>query len=361
MKPLLLKGLNGIHRAAAHLPAFGNFRPLRGSFSAYGQLRQGRLEGEILQERQPIGSSPPGSMSELCAFSQHDHQPWPIFWTRADDARLVGRLGLWRNPSDQVCSEAIYSHPDRISIGEDKWHAQMIVPRPRKLGGAWVSLCSKWNAGGNYYHWLHDGLTRLMVREALPEETNILLPAKPARFVTETIELLGLTAKARPMETDCVRPNRYYFCSPTAMTGVRNPLGFAWLREKFSSCYGEAGSGAPVFLTRRGGARVPQNIAEIENLLISMGFEIVDCGALSVSEQIRKLSSATAIAGLHGAAMTNLLWARPETPVLEIFDNGYLNGCYEQISLEGSLPYSYFFRNPQDDLRRIEDWCERSQ
>ncbi len=361
MKPLLLKGLNGLHRAAAFLPSMGNFRPLRGSFSAYEYLEKGKLDGKILLESQSIGTCPPGSMSELCGFRQHDHQPWPVFWTRADDARLVGRLGFWRDPADRICAEAIYSHPDRIRLGEDKWHAQLLVPPARRLEGAWISLCSRWNLGGNFYHWLHDGLTRLLVREQLPEDTGILLPANTPRFVTETIGLLGLSGKAAVMESDCVRPERYYFCSPTAMTGVRNPLGFAWLREKFSPYFEKPGSGNSVFLTRRGGARVPENIAEIENLLVSRGFDIVDCGALTVSEQIGKLSSATAIIGLHGAAMTNLLWARPGTPVLEIFEEGYLNGCYEQMAFEGGLPHSYFFRDPSADLKRIEGWLARNR
>ena len=30
--------------------------------------------------------------------------------------------------------------------------------------------------------------------------------------------------------------------------------------------------------------------------------------------------------------MTNLPWANPETPVLEFFQPGYLNACYEQIA-----------------------------
>ena len=295
-------------------------------------------------------------MTELCDFRQHDQQPWPIFWSRSDDARLVGRLGLWRDPSDKVCSEAVYNHPDFISLGEDKWSAQLVVPNPRFLEGAWTNLCSKWNRGGNYYHWLTDGLTRLFVRDSLPEETKILIPPHPSKFVRETIELLGLSDKAYEMKEACLQPERYYFCSPMAMTGVRNPLGFAWLRKAFSACYGEAGSGNPVFLTRRGGARVPENISEVEGHFATNGFEIVDCGKLTVAEQIEKLSTATAIAGLHGAAMSNLLWARKGTPVLEIFEKGYLNGCYEQLSYEGGLPHTYFFRDPTNDLRRIDQW-----
>lgn len=356
MKSLLLKSLNGMHGIASHLPSFGKFQPPRGTFSAYDELQRGKLEGGILHERQPVGSCPRSSMTELCHFHQHDQQPWPIFWCLGQDARLVGRLGLWRNSSDEVCSEAVYKHPDFISLGEDKWCSQLIVPEPLFLEGAWTSLCSKWNRGENYYHWLTDGLTRLLVRDSLPEDTKILIPAHPSKFVRETIELLGLSDRAVEMETACLQPERYYFCSPMAMTGVRNPLGFAWLRKAFSSCYGNRNSGSPIFLSRRSGARVPGNLAELENHIQSIGFEIIDCGEIKVAEQISKVSSAPAVIGLHGAAMTNILWARPGTPVLEIFEPGYLNGCYEQIAYDGDLPHTYFFRDSKTDIQRIDSW-----
>ncbi|MBC7979601.1 MAG: glycosyltransferase family 61 protein, partial [Armatimonadetes bacterium] len=128
------------------------------------------------------------------------------------------------------------------------------------------------------------------------------------------------------------------------------------LRKNFAPYLGNARSGPPVFLTRRGGARIPDNIDTMEAAFQSNGFEIVDCGTHSVRQQIRKVSSAPAVAGLHGAAMTNLLWAPPETPILEIFQPGYLNGCYEQIALEGGLEYTCLINSGQQSLDFAVDW-----
>lgn len=60
---------------------------------------------------------------------------------------------------------------------------------------------------------------------------------------------------------------------------------------------------------------------------------------IPVREQISVTSAAPAIAGFHGAAMTNLLWANPGTPVLEIFSPEYLNACYEQIAFHHCMAY----------------------
>ena len=298
-------------------------------------------------------------MTEKAAFRQHDHQPWPIFWTKSADARLVGSMLHWRDAHDRICSEGVYHMPERRRLSEDKWSAQMLVLEPVKLPGAWTSILSNWNEGRNYFHWLLDGLTRLAVRDKLPETTKILIHANPPRFVTETIRLLGLEYQVLPAPAECVQPERFYFCSPTAMTGVWNPIGYQWLREKFSPHFTAPGSGPPVFLTRRGASRLPGNLAEIEAQFTSKGFRIIDCGALSVLEQIRALSGSTAIAGLHGAAMTNILWARPGTPVLEIFLPGYLNACYEQIAFHGELDYSAHTLEGDSPLDKIGEWFTR--
>lgn len=295
-------------------------------------------------------------MTENANFQQHDHQPWPVFWVRSDDARLVGRMLHWRDRDDRICSEGVYHLPARRRISEDKWCAQLLLPESEWLPGAWTSVISNWNDGRNYFHWLLDGLTRLAVLEELPEAAKILIPANPTGFVTETIRLLGLEDQAVPAPAEYLRAERFYFCSPTAMTGVWNPLGYRWLREKFSPYFAKAQNEPPVFLTRRGASRLPSNLAEIEAQFSAWGFSIIDCGSMSVHDQILTLSGAPAIAGLHGAAMTNLLWARPGTPVLEIFQPGYLNACYEQIAFQGQLGYSHITNQHGHTLGQIKSW-----
>ncbi|MEO8616413.1 MAG: hypothetical protein ABI600_14810, partial [Luteolibacter sp.] len=191
-KSLVFQGLKAVHRTASHLPAFGNFRPLRGSFSARDLLDHGLLDGGILATEQPIGPCPPGSMTEKAGFQQNHHQPWPIFWTRAHDARLAGRLLLWRDQNDRVCSEGVYGMPDHKKFGDDRVFSQIHVTRPERLSGAWTSITSNWCSGKNYYHWLLDGLSRLCVRDLLPEKPGILVPAGMGNFAKETLELLGL-------------------------------------------------------------------------------------------------------------------------------------------------------------------------
>ncbi|MEX1114483.1 MAG: glycosyltransferase family 61 protein [Akkermansiaceae bacterium] len=342
-----------------HVPSIGSFRPLRGSFSACQQLRADRRTGDILFENQSTGPCPPDSITARCGMRQHDHQPWPVFWARTDEARLVGQMLHWRDPLNRLCSEGVFHLHERRRLGEDRLFAQILVPKPKLLPGAWTSIASNWGNGGNYFHWITDCLTRLLVREYLPEPTRVLIPKSGAPFVRDSLDLLGLSADCEIREESCLQPERFYFCSPTAMTGVWNPLGFDWLRKRFQPHFRPPGSGRPVFLTRRASTRVPEVLPEIERLFSSAGFDILDCGKLTMLEQIQAASGASAITGLHGAAMTNILWAAPRIPVLELFEPAYLNACYEQIAFQGKLDYSALVLEGDHPLEKINAWLKR--
>ena len=350
--------MTGLDSVASRLHRIGRFQPLVGSFSALDELKQGRLRGEVLMDRQDIGPFPPDSITARCGMNQHDHQPWPIFWTRSDDARLVGNLLHWRNSADRICLEGCYHFPGRRRLGEDRLLAQLIVPPAKRLEGAWTSIASNWGDGRNYFHWITDNLTRLWLREQLPETTRVLIPNTTARYVRESLEMLGLQDVCEIREEPCLQPQRFYFCAPIAMTGVWNPLGFDWLRERFAPYFRTTGSGRPVFLTRRAATRVPAELKRIETLFSDAGFDIVDCGGLGFQEQIDLASGASAIAGIHGAAMTNILWSRPGTRVLEIFQPEYLHACYEQIAFQGGLDYSACVLEGENPIRWIEHWLE---
>lgn len=359
LRSVLLQALKAMDAAACHMPRIGIFQPLRGSFSAYDRLKAGHIEGEILMEKQSVGPCPPGSITERCGMNQHDHQPWHVFWARADDARLCGKLLHWRDPQNHICAEGCYHYPHRRRLGEDRLLAQLLVPGGHILKGAWTSIASNWGDGRNYFHWITDCLTRLRVREHLPEATRILIPMSPAPYVRESLEMLGISDICEMREEPCLQPERYYFCSPLAMSGVLNPLGFDWLRERFGPYFRPAASGKPIFLTRRASSRIPEQLAEIEAMFTAAGYEVLDCGKLGFREQIEAASAAPAIAGIHGAAMTNILWAHPGTPALELFQPQYLNACYEQIAFQGQLDYSANVLEGDSPLRTIEEWLAR--
>lgn len=357
----MLNTLHAFDAVCSWSPRIGRWRPLRGRFSAIETIRDATLEGSIIVESQAPGPFYAGSITEKVGLRQHDLQPWPVFWCHDREARLAGSALHWRNSSDEICVEGAFHRTKRRRLMEDRLLAQSLLGSPQVLTGAWTSLVSNWGGGTNYYHWMLDCLTRLLVREHLPEPTKILIPTNSHKFVHETICMLGIENECMEAPSDHLIVESFYFCSPTAMTGAWNPRGYTWIRDKFRPFFNTIDPDKRIFLTRRGSSRVPKNINTIEKIFLNEGFEIIECGSLAVKDQIALASKSSAIAGLHGAAMTNILWAAPHTPVLELFQANYLNSCFEQIAHQGDLDYSYHIMDETSDTSAIEKWIQISK
>ncbi len=74
------------------------------------------------------------------------------------------------------------------------------------------------------------------------------------------------------------------------------------------------------------------NDGDIEPYLQSLGFEPVLLESLTVAEQALAFQAAKIVVAPHGAGLTNLVFCRPDTVVIEIFSPSYINCCYWALS-----------------------------
>lgn len=351
-----IKFLTLLDLICSKLPKYKRFRPLRGSFQAQSLLKNHSIEGEFLHETLPTINVPSYSVCKKAGIHQEKNNPSSIFWVRTNDACLVGKTLRWRNHRDEVCFEGDFGQFDRLVISDGGVFSQSYLNDPIMLEGCWTSITSNWSRGDNYYHWMLDSLTRLLVREKLPENAKILLPNCIHNFVKETIELIGLDDEVTWIKPGSYICENYYFCPPLAPTGYYNPLGYDWLTNKFSSYFEPPDRTFKVFLTRRNTVRLPKNIKEIEAILASHGFNIIDAGEHTVLEQIKLISKSTVVVGLHGAAMTNLLWASPNIKVLELFESKYYNACYELIAIHRRQNYNFLTVDNCQFNSQLDSW-----
>jgi capsular polysaccharide biosynthesis protein len=87
---------------------------------------------------------------------------------------------------------------------------------------------------------------------------------------------------------------------------------------------------------------------EIWAQLQNRGFESVKCEKLSVQEQAEVFSSAEVVVGAHGAALTNLVFCRPGTRVVELFSPTYVNPCYRDLCVAAGLRHAAVIGNGED-------------
>lgn len=77
-----------------------------------------------------------------------------------------------------------------------------------------------------------------------------------------------------------------------------------------------------------------------------------------MKEQIRIFSRAETICGLHGSALTNILWAPPGCRVLELCADNFILGSFEWLARCLNQPHD-FLMFPGDRHRMIKVDLER--
>lgn len=207
---------------------------------------------------------------------------------------------------------------------------------PRRVD-AGLLLAGFWS--DNYYHWLVEVLPRLTVLDRLPVEHSTL-PLLVHPFVirtpsiAESIRVLAGDRKLVPIDPHrpC-RVDRLVLIDGPAMsseqsvseqsglmsTGLHSDL-FRSYRERLLSGVGmtsDSGTtGRRILIIRPSNGRRLYNQADVETVLLPLGFEAVDPSTLSFAEQVRLFHEASFVCGPSGAAMTNLLFLPPSAQVL---------------------------------------------
>lgn len=321
-------------------PALRRWRGLRGEGPEQGgvpfgifrekqEIRKGRVNGRIIADGQTLPYVPAFSEIRACGLRQADYDWWPVLWTRRAYARLLGPSLVHVDDYGQACSEAMYGPQ---ASGDPVWRILGGAPETR-LEGNWTSLVSRWTRGNNYYHWVTDGLTRLIHLSSFPEDTGILVPPGLPAFALESLKLLGLADRVRETPEAHLVVGNYHFAGPVALTGCVNPMGVAWLRKSYGIPPKLGAGHRKIFISRKDTTRDISNARELEQTLAADGWEIIEPGNLSFREQVAIFRQARVIAGIHGAGMTNLLWAPEGTRVVELMPRSFRNGCYAGISL----------------------------
>jgi len=236
---------------------------------------------------------------------------------------------------------------------EENWaFRRLLLPKPQPVTGRTLVLAS--TGGDTYFHWMTDVLPRLgLARRAgynISSFDWVLVNGLTHPFQQETLKHIGIpknrclffnkTELAYEME-EALLP------SLPGVPGVVPPETVEFLQSTFPTK--KIGSGRKLFIGR-GGAKHRALIHEgkIAAMLSERGFESVKCEKLSVQEQANIFGSAEVVVGAHGAALTNLVFCRPGTQVVEMFSPAYVNPCYRDLCVAANLSYAAVIGDGRD-------------
>ena len=217
--------------------------------------------------------------------------------------------------------ERVYSnikHRNHILIRQEELEKKLKLTNESK--GNYFLLGGE----NNYWHLLIDYLPRLVcLNEIDLNNTQVIINSdisdKFQLFILKILKLMNLK-KVKFIKID--RINKLYKFEKLFIPS-RPSVNFAY--EFYDKIIGQNTDKKPVknIYVRRGNVvnRKVINEIEVEELLLSYNYEIVDCANLSVDDQIEKFSFAKNIIIVHGASLANLLFVPNNINVVEIRSN----------------------------------------
>ncbi|MFA5930741.1 MAG: glycosyltransferase family 61 protein [archaeon] len=199
----------------------------------------------------------------------------------------------------------------------------------------------------NYFHWLFEIIPRILLIQKAGLKPDYFVVGKDKKFKLESLNKLGISLKKIiPADKNLhIRAEELIVPSMPIHTGSPTPIICKFLRKTFLSNYDQKNylKYKRVYI-RRGNvkSRKVLNEVDVERLLLKNDFVSVTLDGLSIEEQAKIFSSAEIIVAAHGAALSNLVFCKKNTKVIEVFHPSYVNPCFWSLSNCVGLDYYYF-------------------
>jgi hypothetical protein len=286
--------------------------------------------------------------------------PMPAWWTwpRRFHRRRLPHMprgqGVVEIPGGVVFGRRGHYGPDPGHVlvdacalwADDAPHALAEAERARALGivdldGVTMSL---WANGGNYAHCLLQSIPRLALLErsfGWDADRFLLVDGAPAPML-EAIARVGVPAD-RIMVVPAVDAPAYRCATLRAATSpLTDEFAVPWVAEFLLSVFQPTigASTPPRLYVHRGVAR--RRVLNEEHVLAALaprGFTPVRLGGRPVHEQATLFANAEVVVATHGAALSNLVFCRPGTTVIELLGPNTATPAFAELAWRRGLDY----------------------
>jgi hypothetical protein len=304
------------------------------------------------------------ALKKLKQYYYHDnpthYQEVPeVFLSCTKKAKLIATENTRRgffilSTEDYVFGDVLFNNKDFLTGNAFKVDALRTImcppfqPKFRHYPGEYCLLTTPMSPI-NYYHWMLDILPRLSLIEQFTEFENIplILHKELTKFQKETLQLAGVSAERIVcLDNGYYQFDKLYYPSYLGMISSTTKHTASWYRTNFLKKFSSQESSTKDFVyISRGDANIRRvlNEEEIKEFLKSIGFEIITPGQVSLQEQIKTFINAKVIVSPHGAGLTNMVFAPPNTTVIEMFpeSKNQVDGSY--WTLADSCGHNYAF------------------
>lgn len=218
-------------------------------------------------------------------------------------------------------------------------HALQSMLHQRRLTAVrrWPGTVAALNAPSshNYFHWMAEILPRLVTLQKSGLTPDWYLVDAYTPFQLQTLEAFGVPLERIIQPYACMHLEAEQLLVPSRSFPNSCREVAAELMQRLGTKPGNAASGR-LFINRRD-SRLPVNAVDFKRVLHRFGFEEHFLEDYSLPQQIELFTQAEAVVAMHGAGLTNLMFCKPGTFVLELMPAGRRQPCYPILSSLGGL------------------------
>jgi capsular polysaccharide biosynthesis protein len=194
-----------------------------------------------------------------------------------------------------------------------------------------------------YFHWVNDILLKIIIIKKLKkfDKYPLILPKNlKSNFHFESLKLLNMNFVKQKHNLTIKRAIYIPDLSPS---GSPRPKILKLLSDKLKK-FSKEKKLQKIYISRKKSRRKIVNEDQLIKILLKYNFKIYFMEDLKFIDQISICNSATVLIGLHGAGLTNSIWMKKNSTLLEIRPKNVLNlNCYFAIANILKLKYYYFF------------------
>ena len=225
----------------------------------------------------------------------------------------------------------------------------------KKIKGKVLILCQGASGINNYCHWLLDILPKFRICEEVYnlKDIDYFYIQNKTVFQKESLKKIGIPlnkiidcGKYKHIKADKIiaLTHHVYNKNDYILNAQKKQPEWSiiWLRKKFLKMKNNRNNKNRIFIDRSDSYSKHCQIINNEDVIKTFkkfNFKIYQLSKLSFRQQIKIFNDSKIIAGAHGAGLTNLIFCKKDTKVLEIIQKPNPNEIYKKISFFNKLKY----------------------
>ncbi len=286
----------------------------------------------------------------------------PTFVATIPGGSSLGRTGSIVTPQGALLLD-VSAHFNLRAPGEHRAFTSYVFAPPRRRVKGRVAILATAGAG-NYFHWMLESLPRLALLEragmGIQSIDHFVVPRVKLPAMRQTLQLLGVPEGKLILADHLTNVVADQLLVPSLPGEIGFPTAesAAFLRGALVPHADRARRWPRRVLVVRRARRRFMNQDAVLALAQESGLEPVEMEGLHVSEQVALFAGATLIVAPHGAALTNLAFCAPGTPVVEIFAPSYVNPCYWALASEAGLRHSAVIGEGAPTAEAEDTWAD---